>query len=239
MCFLHISQETQDWTALCWSPELPWIGWGPSHFPFHILGIYFSSASLVPPPGPHLPLRHPLFYPYLILSSKTQTNPQLDLLDGLSTCSQAVRAPHSFIPHLAGFRHHETPAYRVTVAPTLGDPPILRIRGLSASPAPHLGTQKCFPIVNHPGKPVWLARQAWEVAGNIPLSPILVEPQDQMRHMDGFGHHVAMTDKAISKPSKAPHGVESQEVSTLKPGNCGDQFFIYPFCPRHLGLARV
>lgn len=127
----------------------------------------------------------------------------------------------------AGIMKH--PAYKVTVAPTWAVLPYTRrIRGLNALPALHWGAQKCFPVVNHPGRPAWPDRQAWEAVGNIPLGPVLPEPQDQMRHMDGLGTRWPWPDLAISRPRKAPHGAKSQEMPTLEPGNCRDQFFIYP-----------
>lgn len=52
---------------------------------------------------------------------------------------------------------------------------------MPSSLAPHLGTEK-VPNCKLPGKPAWPDRQVCEVVGNIPLGPVLVEPQDQMRH---------------------------------------------------------
>lgn len=95
-------------------------GWGPSHFPFHILSIYFSSTSSLSHLGPHLPLRHPLFHSYLILSSQAQgqlSTSSIRMRYSKQTCSQALQAPHSFIPHLGGYGHHETPCLQSHCSP--------------------------------------------------------------------------------------------------------------------------
>lgn len=79
-------------------------------------------------------------------------------------------------------------AYKVTAVPTVRDPPCKSGQSEALMPCSlHLGSQKCFPVVNYPGKPEWPDSRVWEVVGSIPLGPVLVEPPKQMRHMDGLG----------------------------------------------------
>lgn len=110
------------------------------------------------------------------------------------TCSHALHAPHSPVPHLPGYSHHETHAYKVTAVPTVRDPP--RKSGQSEALMPcslHLGSQKCFPVVNYPGKPAWTDRQ-WGLgsSGEHPTGPCLSRAPKTHEPHQWLGHRVAV-----------------------------------------------
>lgn len=129
MNYSPILLGASDGAALCWSPKPPWVG--PSHFPFHILSLYFSSTAShhtwVPTSLPLLP--HPALPGPGQPSTSSARMSYPDLLSG-STCPPQLLFPSWLAP---GIMKH--PAYKVTVAPTVRDPP--RISGRSEASVSH------------------------------------------------------------------------------------------------------
>lgn len=151
-------------------------GWGPSHFPFHILGICFSSASLVPHLGRRLPLRHSLFHSYPILSSQARPTLNSPHLDGVSR-------PDLGPPSALRICMLPTDSFPIWLATGITKHPqweTRRIRDLNTSQAPHLGTQCCL-TVNHQGSQHGQTGR-FGSRREYPLRPVLVQPQDQRRH---------------------------------------------------------